>query len=240
MNWHEGIETNDLKRMNWNEWIDMKQLSRPNWAEWTTWLILEWIDMNELKRMTWNRWIETNELRWMNWNEAIDSNELNWMNEMTELTWMNWHEWIETNALKPMTWHEWIEMNDWTGMNCQKCFETLSFFLRFYVKPSARYSLVHILSTTSRIEARNRRNRDPPAATTDSHFTRKKSIGFCARDCFQPWIHTLPTAPTSQLLDDDVIGMMMWLTWWLRWWCGCHDGETASHWQSSVSRKFPN
>ena len=31
-----------------------------------------------------------------------------------------------------------------------------------------------------------------------------------------------------------MIDMMMWLTWWLRWWCGCHDGETASHWQSSV------
>ena len=30
--------------------------------------------------------------------------------------------------------------------------------------------------------------------------------------------------------------MMMWLTLW----CGCHDGETASHWQSSVTRKFPN
>ena len=39
--------------------------------------------------------------------------------------------------------------------------------------------------------------------------------------------------------------LMMWLTWWcgwwrLRWWCGCHDGETASHGQSSVTWKFPN
>ena len=39
---------------------------------------------------------------------------------------------------------------------------------------------------------------------------------------------------------DDVIDMMMWLTYWLRWWCGCHDGETASHWQSSVTPKFPH
>ena len=68
----------------------------------------------------------------------------------------------------------------------------------------------------------------------------EKNTGFCARECFQPWIHAFPIFHTSQLLDDDVIDMMMWLTWWLRWWCGCHDGETASHWQSSVTRKFPN
>ena len=67
----------------------------------------------------------------------------------------------------------------------------------------------------------------------------EKNTGFCARECFQPCIHAFPIAHISQLLDDDVIGMMMWLTW-LRWWCGCHNGETASHWQPSVTRKFPN
>ena len=111
----------------------------------------------------------------------------------------------------------------------------LSVFDGFFVKSSSRYSLVRILSATFRIEARNRGNGDPPAATTDGHFTRKNA-GFC----FQPWIHAFPIAHTSQLLDDDVIDMMMWLTWWLRWCCGCHDGETASHWQSSVTRKFPD
>ena len=89
------------------------------------------------------------------------------------------------------------------------------------------------------IEPRDRGNRDPPAATSDGHFT-WKNTRFCARECFQAWIHTFPLACTSQLLHDDVIDMMIWLTWWLRWWCGCHDGETSSHWQSSVTRKFPN
>ena len=42
----------------------------------------------------------------------------------------------------------------------------------------------------------------------------EKNTGFCARECFQPWIHIFPIAHTSQLLDDDVIDMMMWLTWW--------------------------
>ena len=44
-------------------------------------------------------------------------------------------------------------------------------------------------------------NRDPLAATPDGHFTRKNAW-FCARECFQAWIHVFPT------------------TWW---WCGWHD-----------------
>ena len=47
-------------------------------------------------------------------------------------------------------------------------------FYDFYVKSNSHYSLVHILSTTFWIEARARRNRHPPTATTDSHFTGKK------------------------------------------------------------------
>ena len=40
-------------------------------------------------------------------------------------------------------------MNELRGMSCQnKCSEPFSFY-RFYVKPSSRYSLVHILSTSS-------------------------------------------------------------------------------------------
>ena len=55
------------------------------------------------------------------------------------------------------------------------------------------------LSTTFRIEARNRRHRHPPATTTDSHFTGKYTW-CCAQDGFQPWIHKFPMAHTSQLL----------------------------------------
>ena len=93
----------------------------------------------------------------------------------------------------------------------------LSVFYGFYVTSSSRYSLMHILSTSSRIEARNRGNRDHPAATTDSHFTRKNA-GFCAPGCFQPWIHTFPIAHTSQLLDGDVIDMMIQMMMWAPWW----------------------
>ena len=119
-----------------------------------------------------------------------------------------------------------------------------SVFEDFYVKSSSRYSLVHILSTSSSKSAKkscqfftiiwNRAlatvscafsrplsgSRRAPAETetlqrrpSDSHFTRKNT-GFCARECFQPWIYAFPIAHTSPLLDDDVIDMMMWLTWW--------------------------
>ena len=41
-----------------------------------------------------------------------------------------------------------------------------------------------------------------------------KNTGFRARESFQAWIHAFPTWYTSQLLDDDdVVGMMMWLTY---------------------------
>ena len=95
-----------------------------------------------------------------------------------------------------------------------KCGPRPSVFYGLYVKSSSGYTcLVRILSTTFRIEARTRGNRHPPAATTDSHFTRTNA-GFCARECFQPWIHTFPDAHT---LPNYL--MMMWLTWW----CGWHD-----------------
>ena len=175
---------------------------------------------------------------------------------MKELTWRNWtkwmnsNEWIEMNELKRMKWNEWMDMNDlWTSS--WKSGPNLSAFDDFYV---INYSMT--MWSTNEIElslqfrahfvdhfpdrgAQPRKQR-PSSGDHGQPLYPKKNTGFCARECFQPWIHAFPIAHTSQLLDDDVIDMMMWLTWWLRWWCGCHDGETASHWQSSVTRKFPN
>ena len=181
----------------------MKELT---WRSWNS-----WIDMNELKRMNWHECIEMSDLiemtdlKWRNWNEF----------RTESMKWMNSNEWIDMNELKRMNWNEWIEMNDLSTLS-SKIGPNPSVFDDLYVKSSSRYSLVHILSTTFRIEPWNRGNRDPPAATRDSHFT-LKNAGFCARECFQPWIHTFPIAHTSQLLDDVVdmmIEMMMWLPYW--------------------------
>ena len=57
-----------------------------------------------------------------------------------------------------------------------------------------------------------------------------KKPRFFARESRQPWIHAFPRAHASQLLDDDVVDMMMWLTWWCDSWL----------WESFVIRKFPN
>ena len=137
---------------------------------------------------------------------------MNWINEMNELTWMNWHwmnwnKWIEMNELKRTNWNEWIEMKQLKGMKCQKCFEPPQFFTSFFVKSSSRYSLVHVWSTTFQIEACPRANRDPPAATTDGHFT-CKNRGFRARWFFsREFTH-------SRLLALPNYFMMMWFTWW--------------------------
>ena len=110
-----------------------------------------------------------------------------------------------------------------------------SVFYDFHVKPSSRYSLVHILSNSSSKSAKSPtvvlrflcetelslQSRahfvwsKRATAETDTVQQRprtatlpEKNIGFCARECFQPWIHTFRIAHT--------------------WWCGWHDGATAS------------
>ena len=56
-------------------------------------------------------------------------------------------------------------------------------------------------------------NRVPTLATTDGHVTRKKHrVSRPAGESFQGCIHAFPTCYTSQLRDDDVLDMMMWLT----------------------------
>ena len=140
MHWHEGIDMKELKRMNWHEGIDMKDLKRMNWNEgsgmtWMKWMNWhEWNDMNELTWRTWHEWFE-----WPKWNELKKGSD------MKELKPRNWHEW--------MIWHERIEMNDLRCMNWRewsaKSSRTPSFFYEFYLKPSSRYSLVHMLSTSS-------------------------------------------------------------------------------------------
>ena len=157
-NWSELIEANKLKWKNWNEGIETHELKHMNCHE--------WIEMNELTWRNWSELIEANKLKWKNWNEGIERHELSWMNwheriEMNESKWVNSSEWIETNELKRMnstewmkwlTWHEWIDMKKWE--------KTLSSFYIFvwsttwwwcgwHMKSSSRYSLAHILSTSS-------------------------------------------------------------------------------------------
>ena len=231
---------NELTWTNWKEWIYISELKWRNWHS--------WIDMDELKRMNSHEWLEVKELTWMNWNEGI---------EMNELTWTNWTEWIEPNERhektdmnklkykwnevndrheqiemsKCMNWNERMEMNELKSTNWKewsaKSASNLLIFYIFYLKSSSCYSLVHILSTTFRIEARTPANRDPPGVTTDGYFT-SKNIGFRARECFQLWIHAFPVAHTWQL-HDDVVDMMIRLTWWCDSWL----------WESFVIQKFP-
>ena len=56
-----------------------------------------------------------------------------------------------------------------------------------------------------------------------------KNAGFGGRECFHPWIHTLPDSHSPQLLDDDVVDMMRHE----------HDDEIAPG-HSSVARKLSN
>ena len=220
MTWHEGIETHELKRMNWDEWIEMKQLRQMNWTEWVKWL-------------TWHEWI--------NWHEKVEKNSVFYVfcdqlldDDVVDI----WNRALTT-----------VSCTFWQP-HFQKRKNFCSFFYDLYVKSSSRYSLARphlqkvqektviflrllcetqlslitvpcafcpLLSGARRAPAEtDTLQRRPPMVTL---FTRK-STGFCAWECFQPWIRmrsgSLP--PPNYL-------MMIWLTWWV--WCGWHDGATA-------------
>ena len=54
---------NDLKCMNWKEGIQMNELKRMTW-------------MNKLNWISWYEWIEISDLTWMIWNTGMETNEL--------------------------------------------------------------------------------------------------------------------------------------------------------------------
>ena len=198
--------------MNWNEGIERKEL------KWRTWS--ELIETNELTWMNWNEWITINELKWKTWNEG---------NDMEALKWWNWNEWLDMNELK------WIAKS---APNPPGLFLRFSCETEFSVQSRA-----HFVGHFPDRAAHPRKQRASSGDHGRPLYPKKQRVlrprAFSSVNSRVPERSHLPT--TSWWCDwhDDVVDMMMWLTWWLRWWCGCHDGETASHWQSSVTRKFP-
>ena len=115
--------------------------------------------------MSWNEWTEMNQLKWMNWHEGIEMNGLTFL-----------HEWIDMNELQGMNCQKssdplsflWflseIELSLQSRPFCRphrpKWSEAPEVFYDFmwsttwwrcgwHMKPSSRYSLVHILSASS-------------------------------------------------------------------------------------------
>ena len=74
------------------------------------------------------------------------------------------------------------------------------------------------------IEARNRRNRDPTSATTETHNPKKK--------------HRVSRARVFSNLNSRVPEMLHSPT--IRWWCGWHDGDKCWPWHLPVARKLSN
>ena len=114
----------------------------------------------------------------------------------------------------------------------KNCFEHLM-FATFW---RANRALATVLCTFCRqlcwIEPRTRRNRDPTFATPGATIIPQKHKVYCARECFHPWIHTLPNAYSSLLRphancscslccwhDDHMMTSWWWsfaemMTWW--------------------------
>ena len=198
-------------------WHEMKWMN-----EWMKW-VNEW--MNERKKEM-NEWMNEWMSEWNGMNECM--NERNeWMNEicrphLPKVFWNHqffWHFYVKSSFLcSPVRI---------LPTSSSKSGPNVAVFYDFYVKPSSCYSPVRFLSTTFADRGPHPRKQRPYFGDHGSHCT-WINAGFRAREPFQTWIQAFPKCSTSQLLDDDVVDMMMWLTWWWERW----------PWQLSVARKF--
>ena len=187
MNWNECIDIIELKGMNWNEKMRWRNLNE--WMTWMNWI--EWIEMKELKWTTWNEWIDMNELTW---NECIGKKELKWMHEMTKsapnpaVVWDVYLKWSSFDSLGFIL-----------SISLPKSGLNAAFFLWNRALATVSCTFCRPLSS---IDAHDRGNRDPPAATTDGHRVLRprafSSVNFQA-------FPIDPTAHRSQQFDDDVV-----------------------------------
>ena len=127
-----------MKWMLWHESIDMNELKGMNSTEWT-------------KRMNWNERIQIKNLTWMKWLEANELKELNCQKCSEPLSFLRFLSEMELSLQSRAHFVDLI-FKKWS--------ETVSFFYDFmwsttwwrcdwHMKSSSRYSLAHILSTSS-------------------------------------------------------------------------------------------
>ena len=142
--WKNEKRTNEWMNERTNEWMN----------EWMNGWVSEWMSESSEWVREWgsewaNEWINGRKECMNEWvNEWING----WTNERTN-EWMNeWIEWMNQ-------WNTWMkymienEMHEWINENCRLFFQrgsgTVSCFYGFYLKSSSRYSLVHLLPTSS-------------------------------------------------------------------------------------------
>ena len=255
VNWNEWIDMTGLTLKNWTEWIEMNDLSTSSWRSGPSPSVFcvfyvksssGYSPVHILSTSSSKIWSEPVRFWRFLCDQLLDDDVVDrWNGAVATVVRTLCRPHCQPHLQKCQThlnfsailfmWNRALASVSCTFCrpHLQKVQKKTVSFSRFLSEIELSLQFVRILSTIFRIKARNRGNKDPPAATADGHFTRKNRR-FCSRASFQPWIHAVPIAHTPNYL----VMIMMWLTWWLRWWCGCHDGETASRWQSSVLGSF--
>ena len=153
---------------------------------------------------------------------------------MNDLKWRNWNEWIEMTAFTWMNWNKWQSRAPFPDLIFQKCSERDRDYV-VYVKPSSHYSTLQSCalfvdnfprSTSAPAETETLLRRPRKPLYPKKHKVSRPRV-FSNLNSRVPDLLRFPT--TWQLLDDDVVDIIMWLTWW-----------ACCLWQPSVPRKFPN
>ena len=151
------------------------------WMNWN-----EWVDMNDLKWMSWNEWVEMNEMTWRNWNEGI---------EMNELTCQKWSEtcFFLRVLCDQLLGDDVVDICAFCRPHLPKGLSDPQFLNMFKWKSSSRYSIVHILSTSSSKSAPS-----PSVFLTFSVFKWKSSSRYSFVHFCRP--HLPKVLQTRQLL----------------------------------------
>ena len=196
--------------------------------------------------MNWHEWIDMNKLKWINWNERIERNEWPKMPKPKIFLWNRALATIPCTFCRPYRSKVAWGLHFFTNF-CDQLLDddVVDIWIRALATVSCAFCRSHlpkvvwtgqffatatVWCTFCRplvpIEASNRGNRDPPAATTDGH------LGFAPESAFKREFTcsrslTLPNYLMMMRLTwwcgwhDDVVDMMMWikmLMWLPRWW----------------------
>ena len=247
INWNERIEINNLTWMNWNEWIDMNELKLMNWKEWIAKSAPNVLVMHDFYLKRRSRHSLAHILSTSSSKSGLRRHFL--CDFMWSTTWWRcaWHmksisryslvrtfcrphlQKVRSEPLSFLRFLCEIELSlqyraHFVDLIFKKCKEAVSFWL-FLCETELSLQLQSRAYFVDHFPDRGAQQRkQTPSSGDHGHpLYPKKNTGFCARECFQPWIHAFPIAhiPTTWWWcdwHDDVVDMMIEMMMWLSWW----------------------
>ena len=240
-NWNKGIDMNEVKRMTWNEWIEMKQLIRMNWAEWMKWLTWhEWIDMKKWKQnpSVFCDFHVKSSSRYslvdiLSTSSSKSGKQPTVFDNFCVINYLMTMWSTDEMTLSLQSRAHFVDLM--VDLIFQKVVRSRQFFLRFLCEIElSLQSRAHFVDHFSDRGAQPRKQTPSSRDHGQPLYPKKTRVlrprVFSAVNSRVPDRSYFPTVWWPCDWHDDVVDMMMWLTWWC-------DSKLR---ESFVTRKFPN